>query len=84
MNIFGTVLVSILVVVSNIRVKALKTDMEMGSMRAAFGHELFDPQSSMASLSFDQSRWLFLSFCSIMTKLRDCIISIRHVIIWSR
>ena len=37
-------LVQILVVVANIQVKFLKTEVEKGFMRTAFDHELVDPK----------------------------------------
>ena len=37
-------LVQILVVVANIQVKFLKTEVEKGFMRTAIGHELVDPK----------------------------------------
>ena len=38
-------LVQILVVVANIQMRTLKTDVEKGSMRTAFGHGLSDPKA---------------------------------------
>jgi hypothetical protein len=38
-------LVQILVVVANIQMRTLKTEVEKGSMRTAFGHGLFDPKA---------------------------------------
>ena len=35
----------ILVVVANIQVTVLKTEVEKGSMRTAFGHGLLDPKT---------------------------------------
>ncbi len=37
-------LVQILVVVANIKMRTLKTDVEKGSMRTAIGHGLLDPK----------------------------------------
>ncbi len=37
-------LVQILVVVANIQMRTLKTDVEKGSMRTAIGHELLVPK----------------------------------------
>jgi len=38
-------LVQILVVVANIQMRTLKTEVEKGSMRTAFGHGLFGPKA---------------------------------------
>ena len=38
-------LVQILVVVANIQMRTLKTEVEKGSMRTAFGHGLLDPKT---------------------------------------
>ena len=38
-------LVQILVVVANIQMRTLKTEVEKGFMRTAIGHELLDPKS---------------------------------------
>ena len=38
-------LVQILVVVANIQMRTLKTDVEQGSMTTALGHGLFDPKA---------------------------------------
>jgi len=38
-------LVQILVVVANIQVRILKTEVEKGFMRTAVGHELVDPKA---------------------------------------
>ena len=35
----------ILVVVANIQMRTLKTEVEKGSMTTAFGHGLFDPKT---------------------------------------
>jgi len=43
-------LVQILVVVANIQMRTLKTDVEKGSMRTAFGHGLLDPKAKDNSL----------------------------------
>jgi len=40
-------LVQILVVVANIQVKFLKTEVEKGFMRTAFDHELVDPKEKI-------------------------------------
>jgi hypothetical protein len=37
--------VQILVVVANIQMRTLKTDVEKGSMTTALGHGLFDPET---------------------------------------
>ena len=43
-------LVHILVVVANIQMRTLKTEVEKGSMRTAIGHGLFDPKAWGSSL----------------------------------
>jgi len=40
-------LVQILVVVGNIQVRILKTEVEKGFMRTAVGHELVDPKTEI-------------------------------------
>jgi len=40
-------LVQILVVVANIQVRLLKTEVEKGFMRTAVGHELVDPKAKI-------------------------------------
>ena len=42
--------VQILVVVANIQMGTLKTEVEKGSVRTAFGHGLFDPKAPGSSI----------------------------------
>ena len=52
-------LVQILVVVANIQVRILKTEVEKGFMRTAVGHELVDPK---AQINLVEQNNEFLSF----------------------
>jgi hypothetical protein len=49
-------LVQILVVVATIQMRTLKTEVEKGSMRTAFGHGLLDPKAKDNSYPSGRSR----------------------------
>ena len=54
--------VQILVVVANIQMRTLKTEVEKGSMRTAFGHGSVDPETSVNVLFSSDDVCLFLFF----------------------
>ena len=48
-------LVQILVVVANIQMRTLKTEVEKGSMRTAIVHGLLDPKTQVNSLQYKKT-----------------------------
>ena len=56
MSLGGTASSEILVVVANIQMRTLKTEVEKGSMRTAIGHGLVDPKLKENSV-FEVRPW---------------------------
>ena len=63
-------LVQILVVVATIQMRTLKTEVEKGSMRTAFGHGLLDPKAKDNSLVHVQRNaclfWIGGGHCDVV------------------